>query len=69
MLMARLDLHLWSEVEGRVPKGGYQRFFNERLREFFSTELLDISAAIGGNPGRSMVRASPETLVALKEVL
>ena len=23
----QLDLHLWSEVEQRIPKGAYQRFF------------------------------------------
>ena len=34
-LRARLDLHLYSEVEMRVPKGAYQRFICERIREFF----------------------------------
>jgi len=34
-LMARLDLHVVSMVEGRVPQGAYQRFFTERLVEFF----------------------------------
>jgi hypothetical protein len=35
-LRAKLDLHLFSEVEGRVPKGGYQAFFEQRIREFFT---------------------------------
>lgn len=34
-IMARLKLHLYSEVEGKIPKGAYQRFFIERLNEFF----------------------------------
>jgi len=33
---ARLDLYLWSDAEGCVPRGRYQKFFLERLREFFS---------------------------------
>lgn len=33
---ARLDLFLMSEAEGRIPKGAYQRFFLDRINEFFS---------------------------------
>lgn len=36
-LRARLDLYLWSNLEGRVPKGAYQKFISERIIEFFST--------------------------------
>lgn len=32
----RLDEHLWSEVEKRVPQGAYQRFFVERITEFLN---------------------------------
>lgn len=32
---ARLTLYLFSEVEGRVPKGAYAKFFIERINEFF----------------------------------
>lgn len=35
-IRAKLDLHLWSDVEGRVPKGAYQKFFLERINEFFT---------------------------------
>lgn len=34
-LRAKLDLHLFSQVEGRVPHGAYSRFLAERIREFF----------------------------------
>jgi hypothetical protein len=37
-LRARLDIHLWSEVEGGVPRGAYQRFFIERLKSYFSEQ-------------------------------
>ena len=32
---AKLDLYLWSNAEGRVPKGAYQKFFLSLLREHF----------------------------------
>ena len=35
-LAARLQLYLYSPVEGRIPQGAYQRFFTERLIEFFN---------------------------------
>jgi hypothetical protein len=31
---AWLDLFLFSEAEGRVPYGAYNRFFADRIREF-----------------------------------
>ncbi len=34
-LKARIDLHLFSDVEGRVPSGAYSKFAEERFREFF----------------------------------
>jgi len=40
---ARLDLALFSELEGRVPKGAYQRFFIERIQEFFGWRRLDLA--------------------------
>jgi hypothetical protein len=36
-LHARLMLHLYSESEQRVPQGAIQRFFVDRLLEFFNT--------------------------------
>lgn len=32
---AKLDLHLFSAIEGRVPHGNYSNFLTERVREFF----------------------------------
>lgn len=34
-IWSRLTLHLYSELEGRVPVGAYQRFLVERIREYF----------------------------------
>ena len=40
---AKLDLILYSKLEGRVPKGEYQEFFIERIQEFLSWRRLDLS--------------------------
>lgn len=37
-LRARLDLYLFSEVEGRVPTGAYTKFLSARVAEFFARE-------------------------------
>lgn len=33
-IRARLDLHLFSSVEGRVPHGAYARLISSLLREY-----------------------------------
>jgi hypothetical protein len=47
---ARLDLLLFSDLEGRVPKGGYQGFFLERIQEYFDWRKLDLTP-LGFPPG------------------
>jgi len=42
-IRTKLDLHLYSELEGRVPKGKYREFFLERLQEFFSWRRIDLA--------------------------
>lgn len=34
-LKAKVDLHLWSPLENRVPVGAHARFISELLNEFF----------------------------------
>ena len=65
----RLDLLLFSEVEGRVPKGAYQRFFLERLHEFFNLRTADLSDALNQPPGTHTIRAKPDTILAITAVL
>ena len=43
-IRAKVDLILFSELEGRVPKGRYQEFFLERIAEYFSNRPLDLTA-------------------------
>jgi hypothetical protein len=39
-IYARLNLHLYSDIEGCVPRGAYQKFFIERIQEYFSKEVI-----------------------------
>lgn len=55
-LMARVELLLFSELEGRVPLGGYQEFFTQRLIEFFDEKPLDLGPFLGTLPGEAVVR-------------
>ena len=36
---ARLELHLYSEAEQRIPYAARQKFFTQLLREFFEKRL------------------------------
>lgn len=59
-LRAQLDIHLYSELEGRVPKGAYQAFISERIREFFSEERVELAPGL-------WVRGSKEALEQMKK--
>lgn len=63
-LRARLDLVLFSSVEGCVPQGAYKEFFSARTREFFAWRRLDL-APYGLPPG-FFVSGPPEMLDALR---
>lgn len=38
-IRARMDIHLYSSLEGRIPHGAYKKFLCELIRDFF--EKLD----------------------------
>lgn len=69
MLRTRLDLLLFSTLEGRVPHGAYSVFFEARLREFLDNQPLDLAPYLGSLPGEHVVRASPTTIAALEAAL
>lgn len=69
-IRARLDLHLYSDLEGRVPHGEYQRFFVARILEFFGHERLDLAPfLVGTQPGTCVISGPPETIAALKRIM
>lgn len=35
-LAARVKLHLWSDLEGKVPHGSQAAFFEQLVRDFFN---------------------------------
>lgn len=58
----RLELYLFSELEGRVPHGAYQEFLGARIREFFDNAHLDLGPFIGELPGTFIVSGNPNTI-------
>lgn len=67
--LARLDLHLFSPLEGRVPKGAYQGWIVERIREFFGWKQLDLAPWADSPPGAFVLRGEPEAIRALEKTL
>jgi hypothetical protein len=63
----RLDLLLHSDLEGRVPKGAYQRFFIDRITEFFSWTRLDLS--LYGYPQGFFISGPKEMVDSLRSQL
>lgn len=57
---AKLDLMLFSELEGRVPKGKYQEFFMERLQEFFGSRSLNLEPY--GFPAGFVIRGNKDII-------
>lgn len=64
---AKLDLHLVSGLEGRVPYGAYSEFFSERVREHLEWTVLPLEA-YGLAPGY-FVKGPKDMIEKLKAVL
>jgi len=66
---AQLDIHLYSPLENRVPKGAYQAFFLERIREFFNTKTLDVGEFLDPPQLGFIVRGPALTISTLRQIL
>ena len=66
---ARLDLHLFSDVEGRVPKGAYQRLLTDLINQYLDNRVLDLAPYLGLQPSAAIVRGTSLTIDMLKEKL
>lgn len=64
-IRTRLDLCLYSPLEGRVPQGKYQEFFLERINEYFEQRSLDLSE-FGFAPG-SVIKGPKQVIDALRQ--
>ena len=62
----RLELHLYSEAEQRIPHAARQRFFTERLREFFTWHRLDLALYVPSLPPGSIVQGPGPLIELLK---
>ncbi len=62
----KLDKAVWSELEQRIPAGALQKFIEERLREYFSFQKLEVGNYIIG--GRT-VHGDAATLELLRKLL
>jgi hypothetical protein len=68
-LITRADLLLYSELESRVPKGAYQKLFNQLLRQWLDSSTLDLAPYSGGMPGQQIVSGTAGTVESLKLLL
>lgn len=68
-LAAKVTLHLFSEVEGRVPQGKYQEFFSRRIIEYFESRRLDLAPWTGQPADTFFVSGSPDSISLLKRTL
>jgi hypothetical protein len=66
---SRLELFLFSEAEQRIPHAARQKFFTERLREFFTRKPLDLALYMAEMPPGSIVYGPPALIEALKKRL
>ncbi len=67
---AWMHLHLFSELERRVPKGAIQEFLLARIREYRETAYLDLHPyVVNLEPGAFTVRGSKEAVAMLKRRL
>lgn len=64
-LKTRAELLLYSEVEGRVPKGAWQGLITKLLREYFDHKPLDLSPFLDAMPGVHVITGPVHTLSAL----
>lgn len=66
----RLSAFLYSELEGRVPLGAYQRFLSDLIRSHFSEKSLDLAPYVpNAAPGAFIIHGSPEAILAAKDAL
>ena len=68
-VLGRLALHLYSDLEQRVPHGAYSRFLTERIREHFAAQYLDLAPWTNADPGAFIVSGPPEAIALLKRAL
>ena len=65
----KLTLHLWSDLEGRVPLGSYQRFLTELIEGYFREKHLDLAPFLDCDAGVFTVHGAQLSIDALRRTL
>lgn len=68
-LHALMTLHLFSELEGRVPQGKYMDFISARIKDYFESARMDLAPWTGQPAGVFEVSGSVESVALLKKTL
>ena len=68
-IATRLELHLWSEAEQRLPYAARQKFITARLREYFERKSLDLAPYFHDLPTGSQIHGSPAVVGRLQLAL
>lgn len=70
-LGARLDLHLFSTAEQRIPFAAHQKFILARVAEFFHRSTLHLGPYLPESQALAdaSVTGDPATILALKKFL
>lgn len=68
-LYDKIEGYLFSELEGRVPKGAMQAFLTRQIQEFFSHRELDLAPFVGSMPTEFVVRGTQASIEALTKAL
>lgn len=66
-VVARMDMHLWSSLEGRVPYGKRNEFLGRLIAEFFEERRLELEAF--GLPAGFFITGPKEMVDALERRL
>jgi hypothetical protein len=64
-LATRVELLLWSDVEGKIPYGAWQEFLVKLIREYFANRNMDLGPFLNSLPGVHVISGSDHTLSAL----
>lgn len=67
--LERIRQELYSEIEQRVPYGALEDFIEERLRDYFDSQSLDLAPFAGCDPGLFFVRGTPTSVKILEKTL
>ncbi len=68
-LAMKVSLHLFSELDGRVPQGAYARFFIPLIKQYFAAAHLDLAEWTGAEPGECMVHGDERVIKLLNDIL